>query len=107
MKEKMMWGYMLYLSNHMWSDESSKPLIYMPTPYNDNINTEIETWDKIIAFLAERKYNFVLIDVGDGIKYESHPEVSAPNAWDKDFLRTKLAEIRALGDYILRFHQSQ
>ena len=101
MNNHMIWGYMLYLSNHMWADESSTPEWYCP-PYNaalyqDNINTEIETWDKMVSFLAERKYNLVLIDVGDGIKYESHPEVSAPNAWDKDFLRKKLNEMRALG----------
>ena len=39
----------------------------------------------------------LLIDIGDGIKYDSHPEVSAPDAWDKDFLKKKLSEIRSLG----------
>ena len=101
MEKNMIWGYMLYLSNHMWADETSQPLRYSPpfnaTMYEDNINTEIQAWDKIVAFLAERQYNLVLIDVGDGIRYESHPEVSAPNAWDKDFLRGKLAQMRALG----------
>lgn len=97
MKKDLIWGYMLYLSNHMWQDETTKPLWYMPTPYSENISTEVETWDAIVPFLAERKYNLVLIDVGDGIKYESHPEISAPNAWDKDFLRGKLAKMRELG----------
>ena len=100
MANELMWGYMLYLSNHIGADEFTKPLRYNPPScpvYSDEISTEVETWDKIIAFIGERKYNFVLVDVGDGIKYESHPEVSAPNAWDKDFLKTKLAEMRALG----------
>lgn len=97
MKKDMIWAYMLFLSDHMWQDEYSKPLKYMESPYGENIDTDIETWDAIMPFLAERKYNLVLIDVGDGIKYESHPEISAPNAWDKDFLKAKLAEMRALG----------
>lgn len=97
MKEQLIWGYMMFLSNHMWSDETTNPLWYMPTPYNDNIDIDVETWDSIVPFLAERKYNLVLIDVGDGIKYESHPEISAPNAWGKEFLKRKLAEMRALG----------
>jgi len=97
MKNEMIWGFMLYLSDHQWSDELTKPQWYMPTPYNDNISTEMETWDAIMPFLAERKFNLVLIDVGDGIKYESHPEISAPNAWDKDLVKKKLAEMRALG----------
>lgn len=100
-KNELIWGYMLYLSNHMWADETSKPDWYYPTSnanvYQDVINTEIETWDAMVPFLAERQYNLVLIDVGDGVQYESHPEVSAPNAWSKDFLRQKLNEMRAVG----------
>ena len=97
MKNEKIWGFMLYLSNHMWNDETSKASWYLPNQYTENINTEVETWDKIVPFLAERKYNLVLIDVGDGIKLESHPEISAPNAWEKDFLKQKLDEMRACG----------
>lgn len=97
MKNELIWGYMLYLSDHMWADETSKPQWYMPKAYRDEISTDAKVWDNIIAFLAERKYNLVLIDVGDGIKYDSHPEVSAPNAWEKEFLKKKLDEMRALG----------
>ena len=52
MANELMWGYMIYLSNHIGADEFTKPLIYMPAPYEDDINTEVETWDRIIAFLA-------------------------------------------------------
>lgn len=98
MKKDMIFGFMLMLSDHQWEDELSPSKgWHLPPNYNANISVEIDAWDKTVAFLAERKYNLVLIDVGDGIKYESHPEISAPNAWDKDFLRQKLAEMRARG----------
>jgi len=98
MNQQMLWGTMLFLSDHQWADEHTPAGgWYYNNPYNENISTEIDAWDKIVAFMAERKYNLALIDVGDGIKYESHPEISAPNAWDKDFLKKKLAEMRALG----------
>ncbi len=98
MNKPLLWGYMLYLSDHMWADElSPNKNWYLPDRYSDAISTEPEAWDDIIAFLAERQYNMVLIDVGDGIKFDSHPEVSAPNAWEKDFLKKKLDEMRARG----------
>ncbi|MBR6682129.1 MAG: Tat pathway signal protein [Clostridia bacterium] len=97
MKNEMIWGYMLSLSNHLWADESTTPKMYMPVAYDENIAIDMEAWDKMVAFLAERKYNLVLVDVCDGMKYESHPEISAPNAWDKDLLKKKLNEMRALG----------
>ena len=97
MKEPMIWSYFIQLSNHMWSEPGSiAKFPYLPR-YNENNNVDVETWDEIVRFVAERKYNMVVIDVGDAIKYESHPEISAPDAWDKDFLKKKLDEMRALG----------
>ena len=98
MKHNMMWCAFVYLSDHMWDDASTAPRgWYLKPSYNENNSTEIEAWDEYMKFLAEHKYNAVLIDLGDAIKYESHPEISAPNAWTKDFMKKKLDEIRALG----------
>ncbi len=83
----MIWSYYLYLSNHMWA----------PVPDDEENKTDVALWDEMVDFIAERGYNMVVIDVGDGIKYESHPEISAPDAWDKDFLKKKLDEMRTKG----------
>lgn len=98
MKNDMMFGYMMYFSDHMWDDENTPPRAwYLPPNYSENNATEVEAWDETVHFLVEHKFNTVLIDVGDAIRYESHPEISAPNAWDKDFLRKKLNEMRKVG----------
>jgi len=97
MNNKMIWAYMLYLSDHMWDDESSSSMLYMPKVYREETSTEVQAWDDIVKYLAERRYNLVLVDVGDAMKYDSHPEISVPNAWEKDFLKKKLDEMRALG----------
>lgn len=96
MKQPMMWCYLLHLSKHWYTDETSPTGWYLPGYTYENA-TDLETWDKTVAFLAAHGYNTVLIDVGDAVQYESHPEVSAPDAWSKDFLKKKLDEIRALG----------
>ena len=93
-----MWSYLIHLSAHMWDDEFSVPEgLYLKNGYRETNGTDLEIWDDTIKFLAECKYTHVLIDVGDALKYERHPEISAPDAWDKDFLKKKLDEIRALG----------
>ena len=98
MKNEKIWGFMFMLSDHMWEDEFSPPRgFHLPPNYTHEISVDEEAWDKIIPFLAERGYNLVLVDVGDGIRYESHPEISAPNAWSKDKLREKLRVMRSLG----------
>ncbi len=97
MKNDMIWAYLIHLSTHMWEDESSLVKNWYMKGYDENNNVDIPTWDKTIKFLADCKYNTVVIDVGDAIKYESHPEISAPDAWEKDFFKKKLEDIRALG----------
>ena len=92
-----MWAFFIYLSKHMWNEPSSPPK-YKYLPAYDELNrTDVGTWDEMMKFVAERKFNTVVIDCGDGIRYESHPEIAAADAWNKDFLKQKLAEMRTLG----------
>ena len=102
MKEKMIWAYFLRISNHMWADDSCKgdkpSRWYLPaTKYEEENKVSIEDWDTMVKFLADRKYNLLMIDIGDGVQFESHPEISAPDAWSKEFLKQKINEARALG----------
>lgn len=98
MAANKIWSYFLQLSVHMWDDENSPPRGWdIETRYNENNNCDPVMWDEIVDFIAERKFNMCVIDVGDGIHYESHPEISAPDAWDKDYMRQKLDAMRAKG----------
>ena len=97
MKE-MLWIYFLRLSEHITYDKlSPSQALYLPKPYTDEVATEVEAWDEIVRFLPSQGFNTVLIDLGDGLIYDSHPEIAAPNAWSKAFFRQKLDEMRALG----------
>ena len=39
----------------------------------------------------------VVIDVGDGVRFDSHPELALSNSWSKEKLAQKLSEARELG----------
>lgn len=101
----MIWAYYIELSRHMWADKTAKKdYFYLPKGsvgdlygYNEENQIDVETWDKIIAYLAKLRFNTAVIDLGDQIAWESHPEICAPGEWTKEFFKTKLDEIRALG----------
>lgn len=100
MKDKMIWAYFMGVSHHMWTDGNRNSFVrwYMPTDtYEEENKVDLNTWDETVKFIAERKYNMLVVDLGDGVLYDSHPEISAPDAWSKDFLKQKLNEARALG----------
>lgn len=66
-------------------------------PYNSTFTLCEETWDKMIEFLPSCYVDTVVIFVGDGLQYKSHPEIGLPGAWTADKLKEKLGRIRQLG----------
>ena len=98
MANELIWSYLIHLSNHMWDDPLSGPRgAYRKPAYEENNDTDLAVWDEVIKNLGIFRFNTVVIDLGDAVQYESHPEIAAPDAWSKVFLRKKLDEIRALG----------
>lgn len=98
MENNKIWAYYIKLSDHFWSDETTVEGGMFPgKAYDENNDIDFEVWDEVVSYLGEKKYNMLLIDIGDGVKYESHPEISAPNAVSKQFLKEKLDAARALG----------
>lgn len=96
MNNNMMWAYLIHLSMNMWGDSrGTKPHPQYHNSLSECLDEEI--WKKTIDFLPSQGINTVLIDVGDAIQYETHPEISTPGAWSKDKLKAELDRIRSLG----------
>lgn len=51
----------------------------------------------MIDYLPTQGFNTVLIDVGDAIQYETHPEISIKGAWSKDKMKKQLDYMRSKG----------
>jgi len=94
MKPNMMWGYLIHLSTNMWAEPGT---VWHTAPWQDVLTTDDETWRKVIDFLPSQGINTLVIDVGDAIQYETHPEISIPGAWSKDKMKKELDYIRSLG----------
>ena len=47
--------------------------------------------------MAAAKMNMVVIDMGDGVRYESRPEIAVENAWFVTRLREELKKLRDMG----------
>ena len=94
MANKKMWAYLMHLSDNMWGDPWSR---IRWARYFPELATDETVWKNTIDFLPENGFNTVLIDVGDAIEYERHPEISVKGAWSKDKLKTELDRMRAMG----------
>ena len=114
----MIKSFLIHLSTNMWEDcapESRKhldPEIYraeFPDHYrqmpfyirerlwSDTIKADDGVWHRVTARLAECGGNMLLIDLGDAVRYHSHPEIAVGGAWSVRKLREELARCRDLG----------
>lgn len=108
-------GALLHLGSNMWGDypdgpddlaksaeeEKTRPNPVgpagKPTPYHSYLQCRDDLWKKSVDRLAEKKMNFVFIDLGEGIFYPRHPELAVAGTWSVEKIRAELARIRALG----------
>ena len=98
------WIYFIQLSNHKSPDTDAGSILrtlYFPEAvedaYKPENNVDFAVWDRTVKRAAECGYNTLLIDLGDAIKYKSHPEISAPDALSHEEVRALLDKARALG----------
>lgn len=94
----MYWAYFMELTSHTHDGPGVKARTwYTPCWYKDTNDCDFGVWDEIVDYLEEHKFNMMVIDLGDGVLWESHPEISAPDAVTKEFLLEKLNILRKKG----------
>lgn len=85
MNNKKMWAVLFHLTNNMWGSQK------------DPWQIEDAVWDKILISASEKGFNTILLDVGDGVCYKSHPEISLEGAWDYERVKTEIKKAKGLG----------
>lgn len=106
----MIWAYLLHLSYNMWDDKV--PLKYRGENYECTTCEEAnewafgyrpfltfdeDTWNTLLLDMVSAGINMVVLDLGDAVQYESHPEITVRGAWTKEKLRNELGKMRKLG----------
>jgi len=81
----------------MWSDREEPGVgdgYFGCRPY---LRADKKLWDDTLIRMANAGMNMAVIDLGDGVKYESHPEIAVKRAWSVGKLKKELAKMRAMG----------
>lgn len=94
----MIWAHLLHLSYNMWLDrDADLPGYGGIIVGRDTMRFDKSLWDDLLPKMAENGVNMLIIDLGDGVQYESHPEIAVKGAWSVDLLKEELGKIRKLG----------
>ena len=84
MKEKM-WGLLVHLSMNMW------------LPKRDELSFDDDFWAYILDESVKAGINTIILDIGDGIQFVSHPEISLKNAWTRKRVRAEVKRCKDMG----------
>ena len=92
---EVMWAYLLHLGYNMWGDRKREG--HPNWHATDTLRCQLSVWRHLVNLLSEAGANTLVIDVGEGMKYESHPELAIEGSWSHDRMRQELARIRDKG----------
>ncbi|QNN22908.1 Tat pathway signal protein [Planctomycetales bacterium ZRK34] len=100
----LMWGNLLHLSMNMWADQpvkawgNTKPehLSYVAAD-KTKLRFDEALYRELVDRMVKAGMNLVVIDLGDAVVYESHPEIAVQGAWSRAKLREELKRLRDVG----------
>jgi hypothetical protein len=93
----MIWANLLHLSYNMWGDWDNPN---SPSPYHNRkpfLRFDEQLWTDLLNASKSAGLNMIVIDLGDGVKYKSHPELAVENAWTTMRLRDEIKRLREMG----------
>ena len=91
MQDKI-WGMMVHLSGDFSGGNYKK---WMATPLNEYFDEDM--WHSLVDRAKEAGMNTIVMEVIDGVKYESHPEVSRKDAFSAEWMHAQVAYCRERG----------
>ncbi len=98
-----MWGLLLHMGVNMWSDTPVREWGHLGPAYAhlysppDKLRFDENVWQRTTARMAAAGLNTVVIDLGEAIRYRSHPELAVSDSWEPERLRAELQRLRAIG----------
>lgn len=108
--DKMIWAFLMHISYNFWVDYTPKEFDYdiseikncqqaylWAHKYHPFLTCDKQVWDDMLVKVADSGMNMIILDLGDGIKYRSHPEIAVKNAWTVSQLKAEIKKIRSMG----------
>ncbi len=90
MANNKIWSCMVQLGMAMWHESLSDTLVF-----------DREMWKEWSEYLAKSGCNNILLDIGEGLVYDCHPELAAKNAFTKDEMKAEIKRLADLGIEIM------
>ena len=91
------WGLLLHLGFNMWCDRDAPE---WPVPHiaaRPYMRFDDALYAELTAAMPAAGVNMLVLDLGEGVRWESRPEIGVKGAWPVDRVRAEVRRLRELG----------
>ena len=81
------WSALVHLGFGMWGDNNISP----------NLRFDEEFWKDLSERLRAAGANQIILDLGEGLVYPSHPELAVNGSWSPEKMRGEIERLRRMG----------
>jgi hypothetical protein len=81
----MIWSLYAMLGQNMWFQD------------HPELDFDDAAWDKLLEEAVQYGFNQIVLDLGEGVQYQTHPELARKGAWSTDRVRAEVKRCRDLG----------
>ncbi len=101
MNQNFMWTYLLQLGANMWNEEGNfrerDPQKRSTAAASPVLRFDRKLWDEYVLELKNAGVNTLIIDLGEAMRFESHPELAVLGSWTQDQMRAEVEKLKAMG----------
>lgn len=84
---KLLWANLLQLGENLWGGIKDQQALRF----------DERVWEHITDRMGAIGMNMLIVDLGEGLEYPSHPELAVKGSWSPDRMRKELSRLRGLG----------
>lgn len=98
-KNDFIWGMLIHLGGNMWNEEgNTRTRETNPDGVaSSKLRFSRPLWDKYLLMQKEAGVNMIILDLGEGLRYESHPELAVEGSWSRAEMEEELIRLRGMG----------
>ncbi len=100
MRNERIWAFLIHLGSNMWAKKGTtwgRKIHEEDFGYKEEMFCDREVWRKVTDFLPAQGINTLLIDIGEGLLLDSHPEIATKGAWTKAEMKAEIERLRGIG----------
>ena len=100
MKDNFMRAILIHLGTNLWFDFDNDPKLddkIYQKPASKTMRFDLDLFREYTSKLGEYGINTIVLDLADGVIYDSHPEIAIEGSLKKEELKAELDRLSALG----------